>query len=54
VGLGAATASVLKLPLSAVVLAVVLTSSSGPGSTPLVIVGVVVAYLTTVAISERR
>jgi chloride channel protein, CIC family len=54
VALGAAVASVLKLPLSAVVLAVLLTSSSGPGSTPLVIVGVVVAYLTTLALSERR
>ena len=54
VALGAAVASVLKLPLSAVVLAVLLTSSSGPGSAPLVIVGVVVAYLATVAISGRR
>jgi hypothetical protein len=54
VALGAAVASVLRLPLSAVVLAVLLTSSSGPGSTPLVIVGVVVAYLTTLALSGRE
>jgi H+/Cl- antiporter ClcA len=54
VALGAAVASVLRLPLSAVVLAVVLTSSSGPGSGPLVILGVVVAYLATLAMSERR
>jgi H+/Cl- antiporter ClcA len=54
VALGAAVAAVLKLPLSAVVLAVVLTSSSGPGATPLVIVGVVVAYLATLAMSGRQ
>jgi H+/Cl- antiporter ClcA len=47
VGMGAAVASVLRLPLSAVVLAVLLTSNSGPGAAPLVIVGVVVAYVTT-------
>jgi H+/Cl- antiporter ClcA len=47
VGMGAAVVSVLRLPLSAVVLAVLLTSNSGPGAAPLVIVGVVVAYVTT-------
>jgi H+/Cl- antiporter ClcA len=47
VGMGAAVASVLRLPLSAVVLAVLLSSNSGPGAAPLVIVGVVVAYVTT-------
>jgi chloride channel protein, CIC family len=47
VGMGAAVASVLRLPLSAVVLAILLSSNSGPGAAPLVIVGVVVAYVTT-------
>jgi H+/Cl- antiporter ClcA len=47
VGMGAAVVSVLRLPLAAVVLAVLLTSNSGPGAAPLVIVGVVVAYVTT-------
>jgi chloride channel protein, CIC family len=51
VALGAGVASVLRLPLSAVVLAVVLTSNSGLGSGPLIILGVAAAYLTTLAIS---
>jgi H+/Cl- antiporter ClcA len=50
VGIGAATVAILRLPLSAVVLAFVLTSQSGPGATPLIIVGVVVAYLVTLAL----
>jgi H+/Cl- antiporter ClcA len=50
VGIGAATVAVLRLPLSAVVLAFVLTSQSGPGAAPLIIVGVVVAYLVTLAL----
>jgi H+/Cl- antiporter ClcA len=54
VGIGAAVVSVLRLPLSAVVLAVLLTSGSGPGAGPLVIVGVVVAYLITLALSARQ
>jgi H+/Cl- antiporter ClcA len=51
VGMGAATVSVLRLPLAALVLAVLLTSEAGPGAAPLVIVGVVVAYLTTQMLS---
>jgi H+/Cl- antiporter ClcA len=47
VGIGAATAAMLRLPLAAVVLATLLTSKSGPGASPLIIVGVIVAYLTT-------
>lgn len=54
VGIGAAVVSVLRLPLSAVVLAVVLTSGSGAGAGPLVIVGVVVAYLVTLGLSARQ
>ncbi len=53
VGIGAATAAALRLPLSAVTLALVLTSQSGLGSGPLIIVGVVVAYLTSLAIQRR-
>jgi H+/Cl- antiporter ClcA len=45
VGMAAATAAVLRLPLSAIVIAAVLTVGSGAGSEPLVIVGVVIAYL---------
>jgi H+/Cl- antiporter ClcA len=54
VGVGASVVAVLRLPLSAVVLAVVLTGSSGPGAGPLIIVGVVVAYLVTLALSARH
>jgi hypothetical protein len=53
VGIGTGVVSVLRLPLSAVVLATVLTAQAGPGSAPLVIVGVVVAHLTTLAASGR-
>jgi H+/Cl- antiporter ClcA len=52
VGIGAGLASMLRLPLSAVLLAVVLTSATGIGASPLVVVGVVVAYLTTLLLSR--
>ena len=45
VGIGAAIAAVLRLPLSAIVLATLLTANAGTGDEPLIIVGVVVAYL---------
>ncbi len=45
VGLGAAAVAVLRLPLSAVVLATLVASQAGLGVAPLVIVGVVVAFL---------
>ncbi len=51
VGIGAGVVSVLRLPLSAIVLAAVLTSKSGLGSGPLIIVGVVVAQLAVVALA---
>ncbi len=51
VGMGAAVASVLRLPLSAIVLATILTTKAGPGDEPLIIVGVVVAYLVTLLLS---
>jgi chloride channel protein, CIC family len=53
VGIGAAVASVLRLPLSAVALGVVLTLPAGPGASPLIIVGSLVAYLTSLALSAR-
>jgi chloride channel protein, CIC family len=53
VGMGAAVCAVLRLPLSAVVLAELLTIHAGGGSGPLVIIGVVVAYLVTLGLSGR-
>jgi H+/Cl- antiporter ClcA len=52
VGMGAGAVSVLRLPLSSVVLASLLMSKSGEGASPLIIVGVVVAYLVTVALGR--
>lgn len=46
-------ATILRLPLSAVVLATLLTVKAGTGEEPLIIVGVVVAYLATLSISAR-
>jgi H+/Cl- antiporter ClcA len=54
VGIGAAVAAVLRLPLSAVVLALLLTANAGPGAAPLVIVGVVAAYLTTTTLAAPK
>jgi chloride channel protein, CIC family len=51
VGIGAAVASILRLPLSAVVLATLMTEKAGTGDEPLIIVGVVVAYIVTLAAS---
>jgi H+/Cl- antiporter ClcA len=50
VGMAAGVTAVLRLPLSGAVLGIVLTLSSGPGASPLIIVGAVVAYLTTIAL----
>lgn len=52
VGMGAGIVSVLRLPLAAVVLATLLVSEGGAGTGPLIIVGVVVAYLATVALDR--
>jgi H+/Cl- antiporter ClcA len=54
VGMAAGIAAVLRLPLSAIVIATLLTAKSGAGSTPLVIVGVVTAYVATVALPAPR
>jgi H+/Cl- antiporter ClcA len=53
VGMGAAVAAILRLPLSAIVLATLLTVQAGTGDEPLIIVGVVVAYLMTLMLSAR-
>lgn len=54
VGIGASVAAVLRLPLSAVVLATVLCTKAGTGVEPLVIVGAVVSYLITVLLSNLQ
>jgi hypothetical protein len=46
--------AVLRLPLASVVLATLLTAHTGAGAEPLIIVGVVVAYLTTIALHRRE
>ena len=51
--MGAGLVSILRLPLSSVVIALLLTSKAGLGVAPLIIVGVVTAYLTTEALSAR-
>ena len=53
VGVGAAVAAVLRLPLSAVVVATLLTAHTGAGVGPLIIVGVVVSYVVTLLLSRR-
>jgi H+/Cl- antiporter ClcA len=53
VGMGAMIVAFLKLPLSAIVIATTLTVSGGTGLIPLVIIGVVVAYIATLALEER-
>ncbi len=53
VAMGAAVVAILKLPLSAVIIATALTVSGGAASVPLIIVGVVVAYLVTLALEGR-
>lgn len=53
VGMGAAVAAMLRLPLSAIVLAVLLTAHAGAGTAPLVVVGVVAAFLVTNLVDAR-
>ena len=52
VGMAAGLASVLRLPLSAVMIATVLTAKSGSGDEPLIIVGTVVAFVLTLVLSR--
>jgi H+/Cl- antiporter ClcA len=53
VGMGVMVVSFLKLPLSAIVIATALTLSAGAAVAPLIIVGVVVAYLATLGLEGR-
>jgi hypothetical protein len=50
--MAAGAVSVLRLPLSAVMLASLLTAPSGSGSGPLIIVAVVVAYIATLGLTR--
>jgi len=54
VGMAAAVVAVLKLPLSAVVVATLLSTKAGPGLEPLIIVGVVASYIATLLVSRYR
>jgi H+/Cl- antiporter ClcA len=54
VGMGTGIVAILRLPLSAIVITGVLTSKTGPGTEPLVILGVVVAYLATLGLSALQ
>jgi H+/Cl- antiporter ClcA len=52
--MAAAVVSILRLPLSAIVVAALICTKAGPGPEPLVIIGVAVAYLVTLAVSKLR
>ncbi len=52
--MAAACVSILRLPLSSVVIVTVLTASAGLGVTPLVVVAVAVAYTTTLSLAALR
>jgi hypothetical protein len=51
--MGARIAAVLRLPLSAIVIASILCASAGSGVASLVIVGVVASYLMTLALEGK-
>jgi len=51
--MGVMVVAFLKLPLSAIVIATALTASAGLAVGPLIIVGVVVAYLATLGLEGR-
>ncbi len=48
---GAMCVSILRLPLSSIVIALILSASAGPAVAPLIIVAVVVAYLATLGLA---
>lgn len=54
VGIGAGTVAILRLPLSAIVIATLLTAKTGLDVEPLTIIGVVVAYLATLQLSALQ
>ncbi len=53
VGIGVMVVAVLKLPLSAIIIATAPTASAGLAVGPLIIIGVVTAYLATLALHGR-
>jgi H+/Cl- antiporter ClcA len=53
VGIGVMLVAVLKLPLSSIVIATAMTASAGLAVGPLIILGVVAAYLATLALQGR-
>jgi H+/Cl- antiporter ClcA len=53
VGIGVMVVSFLRLPVSAIVMATMLTASAGASIDPLIIIGVVVAYLASLALEGR-
>jgi H+/Cl- antiporter ClcA len=52
VGIGASVVGVLRLPLASVLLATLLTTKAGGAVEPLIVVGVVVAYVVTLMLSR--
>jgi len=52
--MGAGVVAILRLPLSSVVIALLLTSKAGLAVAPLIIVAVVTAYIATEVLSARR
>ncbi len=54
VGIGSGVVAILRLPLSAIVIASLLTAKSGFGDEPLTIIAVVVCYLVTLRLSAQR
>jgi hypothetical protein len=52
--MGAMCVSMLRLPLSSVVIALILAGSAGVATAPLIIVAVVVAYVAMELLSARR
>jgi H+/Cl- antiporter ClcA len=52
--MAASTVAILRLPLSAVVVTLLLTSRSGAGVGPIIIVAVVVAYITIQTLEAVR
>jgi hypothetical protein len=52
--MGATAASMLRLPLSSIVIALIFTSNAGLAVSPLIIVAVVIAYLTVDRLFARR
>jgi H+/Cl- antiporter ClcA len=51
--MAALLASVLRLPLSSVIIAMVLTSSTGPQALPLIIIAAVISYMITLRLFAR-